>query len=169
MTISMYSASVPAFQLILSNMLKWLDKADAHAKARKFDPNSYLALRIAPDMLPFVSQVRIACDTAKGCTRRLADVEAPVHADDETTLDALRDRIRSTLAFIETVPAASIDGSEERPIEIPRRTGDPLKFNGETYLRHFAMPNFYFHATMTYVLLREAGVELGKADFLRGG
>jgi hypothetical protein len=169
MTISMYSASVPAFKLILTNMLKWLDKAEAHAKARKFDPNAYLALRIAPDMLPFASQIRIACDTAKGCVRRLADVEAPVHADDETTLDQLRERIHSTLAWIESVPAAKIDGSEGRAIEIPRRSGEPLKFDGENYLRHFAMPNFYFHSTMTYALLRGAGVELGKADFLRGG
>jgi hypothetical protein len=169
MTISMYSASVPAFKLILANMLKWLDKAEAHAKARKFDPNAYLALRIAPDMLPFASQIRIACDTAKGCVRRLADIEAPVHPDDETTLDQLRERIRSTLAWIETVAAAKIDGSEGRAIEIPRRSGEPLKFDGESYLRHFALPNFYFHSTMTYALLREAGVELGKADFLRGG
>lgn len=169
MTITMYSASVPAFRLVLGNMLKWLDKAEAHAQARKFDPNAYLALRIAPDMLPFASQVRIACDTAKGCARRLADVEAPVHADDETTLAQLRERIRSTLAFVESVPASRIEGSEGRAIEIPRRTGEPLKFTGEQYLHHFALPNFYFHATMTYALLREAGVELGKADFLRGG
>jgi hypothetical protein len=164
----MYGMSVPVFERMLGNMLVWLDKAQAHAEARKFDPNNYLGLRLAPDMLPFVSQVRIACDNAKGCVRRLAEVEAPVHPDDETTLDQLRQRIRSTLEFITSVPAEKFDGSESRPIEIPLRNRDPLKFDGESYLKHFALPNVYFHLTMTYALLRHAGVELGKADYLGG-
>ncbi len=169
MAVSMYTASVPALEGMLGNMLEWLDKAQAHAEARKFPADNYLGLRLAPDMLPFASQVRIACDTAKGCVRRLADVEAPVHADDETTLEQLRERIRSTIAFVESVAAERFEGSDARSIEIPRRTGEPLRFDGENYLRHFALPNFYFHATATYALLRQAGVELGKADFLRGG
>jgi uncharacterized protein len=166
MTISMYSASVPVFQRILGNMLNWFDKAQAHAEARRFDPNNYAGLRLAPDMLPLASQVRIACDTAKGCARRLAAVEAPVHADDETTLDQLRERIRSTLDYLATVPEPNFEGSEGRTIEIPRRSGEPLRFDGESYLKHFALPNFFFHATTAYALLRHAGVELGKTDFL---
>ncbi len=166
MTISMYSASVPVFRQMLGNMLGWLDKAQAHAEARRFSPDNYLGLRLAPDMLPFVSQVRIACDHAKGCTRRLAGVDAPVHADDEATLDQLRARIRSTLEFIDGVPAERFDDSATRPVEIPLRNREPLRFDGATYLQHFALPNFFFHATTAYALLRHAGVELGKTDFV---
>jgi hypothetical protein len=166
MAISMYGASVPVFQRILGNMLDWFDKAQAHAEARRFSPDNYVGLRLAPDMLPLASQVRIACDTAKGCARRLAAIEAPVHADDETTLDQLRERIRSTLEYLAAVPEQNFDGSEGRTIEIPRRSGEPLRFDGESYLKHFALPNFYFHATTAYALLRHAGVELGKTDFL---
>jgi hypothetical protein len=166
MAISMYGASVPVFQRILANMLDWLDKAQAHAEARRFSPDNYVGLRLAPDMLPLASQVRIACDTAKGCARRLAAIEAPVHADDETTLDQLRERIRSTLDYLAAVPEQNFEGSEARTIEIPRRSGEPLRFDGESYLKHFALPNFFFHATTAYALLRHAGVELGKTDFL---
>lgn len=169
MTLSMYSASVPAFVQALKNMLAWLDKADAHAQARKFDSANYLGLRLAPDMLPFVKQVQIASDNAKGCAARLGGVPVPSFEDSETTVEQLRERIRKTIAFVESVPAAGFEGSEARRIEIPVRGRDPLQFDGESYLKHFALPNFYFHATMTYALLRHAGVELGKADFLRGG
>jgi len=166
MSITMYSASVPGLLKTLGNMLGWLDKAQAHADARKFDSKNYLQLRLAPDMLPFVKQVQIACDSAKGCARRLGGVEAPVHDDSEQSLDELRRRIRETVAFVESVPADRIVGSEERAIEIPARNREPRRFSGEDYLRHFALPTFYFHATMTYALLRHAGVEIGKADFL---
>jgi hypothetical protein len=162
----MYSASVPGMAKTLANMLAWLDKAQAHADTRKFDSKNYLQLRLAPDMLPFAKQVQITCDTAKGCARRLAGVEAPVHDDSEQSLDELRRRIRETIAFVESVAADRIAGSEARAIEIPARDREPRKFNGETYLRHFALPNFYFHAAMAYALLRHAGVELGKSDFL---
>jgi hypothetical protein len=167
-TISMHSASVPVFQLMLGNMLAWLDRAQAHAEARKFDADNYLGLRLAPDMLPMVMQVRIACDTAKRCCARLAGIEAPVHADDETTLDQLRARIRSVLDWVASVPAAQIEGSESRAIELPQRSGDPLKFSGHDFLTHYALPNFYFHTTTTYAILRHAGVDLGKRHYLRG-
>jgi hypothetical protein len=166
MSISMYSASVPVFVKTLGNMLNWLDKAKAHAEAKKFDPSVYMSLRLAPDMLPLPSQVRIASDSAKGCTARLAGVDVPVFEDNETTVDELRERIRRTLAFIETVPAAGFDGSEQREIVIPARNRDPRRFKGEYYLKHFALPNFFFHATTLYALLRHNGVELGKGDFL---
>ncbi|MBU6258271.1 MAG: DUF1993 domain-containing protein [Burkholderiales bacterium] len=166
MTISMYSASVPPLAKMLGNMLTWFDKAQAHAEARKFDTANYLGLRLAPDMLPLVRQVQIASDGAKGCVARLAGVEPPKWADDEATLDQLRIRVRKTLDYVESTTAAQIDGSEARMIELPRRSGEPLRFDGEGYLKHFVLPNFYFHATTTYALLRHAGVDLGKKDYL---
>lgn len=166
MPISMYSASVPIFAKTLGNMLGWLDKAKAHAEAKKFDTSVYMTLRLAPDMLPLPSQLRIAGDTAKGCAARLAGVEIPVFEDNESSFDELRERIRRTLAFIESVPAAGFEGSEQREIVIPARNRDPRRFKGEYYLKHWALPNFFFHATMLYALLRHNGVDLGKSDFL---
>ena len=166
MPISMYSASVPVFAKTLANMLRWLDKAEAHAQAHKFDPAVYLTLRLAPDMLALPSQIRIAGDTAKGCAARLAGIDIPVFEDNETTLGELRERIQKTLAFLETVSPKAIDGSEERDIVIPRGNREPRRFKGEVYLKHFALANFFFHATTLYALLRHNGVELGKADFL---
>ena len=166
MTISMHSASVPVFQRQLGAVLAWLDQAEAHATARKFDTANYLQLRLAPDMLPFVSQIRIASDAAKGCVARLAGQEPPKFEDNEATFAELRERVQKTLAYVESVPAAAIEGSEGRSITIPMRNRDPLQFTGEVFLRHWALPNFYFHVTMAYALLRHAGVALGKADFL---
>jgi hypothetical protein len=166
MTISMYTASVPVFIKTLGNMLRWLDKANEHAQARKFDPAVYLTLRLYPDMLPLAAQIRIAGDTAKGCAARLSGKDAPVFEDNETTFDELRDRIRKTLAYLETVSAKDIDGSEEREIVIPMRNRDPLRLKGEYFLKHRALANFFFHATTLYALLRHNGVELGKSDFL---
>lgn len=166
MTISMHSASAPIFARMLGNMLVWLDKAQAHAEARKFDTANYLGLRLAPDMLPLVKQVQIASDSAKGCMGRLAGSELPKWDDTEASLDELRARIRKTLDYVNSFGSAQIDGSEAREITIPRRSGDPLKFTGEAFLKHYAMPNFYFHSTMLYALLRQAGVDLGKGDYL---
>ena len=166
MSLSMHSASAPVFTRILGNMLSWLDKAQAHAEARKFDTANYLGLRLAPDMLPLVRQVQIASDGAKGCMSRLAGAEIPKWEDTEASLDELRVRIRRTIEHVQSFPAAQIDGSDERPIAIPMRSGDTLRFTGETFLKHFSLPNFFFHASATYMLLRHAGVELGKADFL---
>jgi hypothetical protein len=166
MSLSMYSASAPVFSRILGNMLHWLDRAEAHAQARKFDPSNYLGLRLAPDMLPFVRQIQIVSDGAKGCMSRLAGTEIPKWEDTEASLDELRARIRKTIEHVQSFSAAQLDGSDERAIAIPMRSGDPLNFSGETFLKHFALPNFFFHATTAYALLRHAGVELGKADFL---
>jgi hypothetical protein len=162
----MHSASVPVFQRMLGNLLKWLDKAEAHAQARKFSPDNYLALRLAPDMLPFIKQIQIASDNAKGCVARLAGQEIPKWDDTETTLADARARIQRTLDYVASVPAAAFEGSETREIVIPLRNRDPLVFTGENYLRHFALPNFYFHVTTAYALLRHAGVDLGKSDYL---
>ncbi len=166
MSLSMYTASVPQFAHVLRAMLGWLDKAEAHAKARGFDANNYLGLRLAPDMLPFSRQIQIASDTVKGAAARLAGQEPPAWEDTEATLEELRVRIRRTIDFVEGFGAAQIDGSDDRPIAIPTRTGEPRRFTGEAYLKTFVLPNLYFHATTTYALLRHAGVELGKKDFL---
>ena len=166
MTLSMHSASAPVFVRMLSNMLVWLDKAQAHAEAKKFDSVNYLGLRLAPDMLPFSRQIQIASDAAKSCMARLAGVEVPKWDDNETTLADLKARVQKTIDYVRSFEAAQIDGSEGREIVLPMRTGDPRKFDGETFMKHYAMPNLYFHATTTYALLRHAGVDLGKNDFL---
>jgi len=166
MTISMHSASAPVFTRMLGNVNTWLDKAQAHAEVKKFDSANYLALRLAPDMLPFVSQVRIASDIARLAMAKLGDAEYPRYADDETTLEGLAERVRKSIAFVQSIDAARVDGSEAREIVLPQRTGDPLHFTGESFLQRWALPNVFFHTTMTYALLRQAGVELGKADYL---
>ena len=166
MTVSMHSACAPAFVRMLGNMLVWLDKAQAHAQARNFDSANYLGLRLAPDMLPLVKQVQIASDAAKGCMGRLAGQELPKWDDSEASLDDLRARIRKTLDYVQSFQPSQIDGSENREVVIPLRNRDPLTFTGEAYLRHWALPNFYFHATTLYALLRHAGVDLGKGDYL---
>ncbi len=169
MTISMHSASVPVFVRQLGAMLKWLDKAEAHATAKKFDTAVYLQARLAPDMLPFIAQIRIASDAAKGCIARLAGVEPPKFEDNETNFAELRQRIQKTIDYLQSVPADAVDGSEEREIVLPMRNRDPLHFKGEFYLKHWALPNFFFHCTTTYALLRHNGVDLGKQDYLNVG
>lgn len=168
-TLTMHSASVPLFQKQLGAMLGWLDKAEAHAQARGFSADNYLQLRLAPDMLPFVSQIRIASDTAKGCAARLAGQEPPKFEDNEATFAELRERIRKTLDYVGSVPAEAFAGSEAREIVLPMRNRDPLRFAGDVYLKHWALPNFFFHVTTAYALLRHAGVALGKPDFLAMG
>ena len=165
MPITMHSASVPVFVRLLGNLLKWLDKAEAHAAAKKFDASVFLGARLAPDMLPFTKQIQIACDGAKFGVARLAGVEAPKFDDTEASIDELRERIRETISFLQSVSAAQIDGTEDKDVVIPRRDGS-MTLKGEAYLTTFAMPNFYFHITTAYALLRHNGVELGKMDFL---
>jgi hypothetical protein len=165
MSITMHSASVPIFVRMLANVNTWLDKAEAHAAAKKFDTSVYLSMRLAPDMLPFTKQIQIACDTVKFCVARLAGVDGPKFEDNETTLAELRERISATIAYVKSVPAAQIDGSEEKDITLPRRDG-PIIMKGEAYLKHFVLPNFFFHLTTAYALLRHNGVEVGKMDYL---
>jgi hypothetical protein len=165
MPITMYSASVPVFVRMLGNLGTWIDKAEAHAAAKKFDPSVYLGSRLAPDMLPFTKQIQIACDAAKFCVARLTGTESPKFEDNETSLAELRERIAKTVAYVRSVPAEQIDGSDGKDISVPRRDG-AITMKGEDYLRHFVLPNFYFHVTTTYALLRHCGVDLGKADFL---
>lgn len=166
MSISMYAASAPIFVRTLNNMLSWLDKAQAHAESRKFETANFLGMRLAPDMLPFTRQIQITTDGIKGCMARLAGQEVPKWDDNETSFDELRTRIRKTLDYVASFTAEQIDGTEAKEILLPTRQGDPLRFTGEAYLKHFVLPNLFFHATTTYALLRHGGVDLGKRDFL---
>lgn len=165
MTISMYQASVPRFVNILGNLSGILDKAQAHVDARKLDPASLTTYRLFPDMLPMAKQVQIACDTAKGAVARLAGVEIPVYEDNEKTLAELKARIAKTVAFIQTLTPAQIDGTEDKAIVIKR--GDKeTHYKGMQFLLGHALPNFYFHVTTAYNILRHNGVEIGKRDYL---
>jgi len=165
MSVSMYDVSIPIFTLSLNNLSAILDKAASHAETKKVDPKALPAARLIIDMLPLSSQIQIACDTAKGAAARLAGIEAPKHEDTEATLDELKARIAKTLDFIKSVKPEQLKESEAREIilKFPQNT---LKFNGINYLTNFVLPNFFFHVTMAYALLRKNGVELGKRDFL---
>jgi uncharacterized protein len=165
MKISMYQASAPRFVHTLRNLSAILDKAEAYAEAKKLDPAVPGSLRLIADMFPLARQVQIACDTAKGAVARLAGVEIPKHEDTEKTIPELKARIAKTLDFIESVGAARIDGSEEREVVLKMR-GQDVKLAGLHYLLAQAWPNFYFHVTTAYNILRANGVELGKRDFI---
>ena len=165
MTITLHSASVPIFTRMLANLLTWLDKAEAHAAAKKFEPSVFLATRLAPDMLPFTAQIQIACDAAKFGVSRIAGVDAPKFDDKEASFAELRERIRKTIDFVASVPASQIDGKEDAELIVPRRSG-PVTWKAEAYLKNHVMPNFFFHLTTAYALLRHNGVDLGKSDFL---
>ena len=161
----MYDISVAACSRTLKNLSGSLDKAIAYAAAKKFDGKVLVEARLFPDMFPLSSQVRIACDFAKGCSGRLAGVEVPKHEDNESTLEELQARIAKTLDFLGTIKPQQLQGSDERTITHEMRV-QTLKMPGLQYLSGFALPNFYFHATTAYVLLRHNGLELGKRDFI---
>jgi hypothetical protein len=166
MTLSMYEASVPVFVRMLNSLSSILQKAAAHAEAKKIDPAVFVNARLYPDMLPLTRQIQIASDHARGAAARLAGLERPPVADTETTFDDLQARIKLTLDYIQSFKPEQINGSEEREITIAQRSGGEAKMKGAPYLLHFAMPNFYFHVTTAYSILREGGVEIGKLDYL---
>jgi hypothetical protein len=165
MPLSVRQSSVAAFEVALSAFSLILDKAAAHAETAKFDPAIYLTLRLRPDMLAFPRQVQNFCDSAKNVSARLAGVEAPRMEDTETTLGELKDRIAKTLTFLGGLDAAALEAGAEREIVFPA-AGGKGKMIGRDYLTHFALPNFYFHVTTAYDLLRYAGVPIGKRDYL---
>jgi uncharacterized protein len=164
-TISIYDLSIPVLTRGLTNLSSILDKAAAHAAAKKFDPAVLAQARLFPDMFPLTRQVQITCDTAKGAAARLAGIDIPKHEDTETTLDELKQRIAKTLDFVKSVKADQMKGAESKTIELkfPNRT---ITFTGLSYLTDFALPNFFFHESIAYALLRSSGVEVGKMDFL---
>lgn len=168
MAMSMSSASLPIFSTMLGNLSHFLDKATAHAQARKYDPAVLASYRLAPDMLPFTRQVQIACDAAKNGIARISGVQAPKFEDDEQTFEELKARIARTVAWLDTVPAANVDGTEDKDITFPVGREATRTMKAEAYLKHWALPNFFFHVSMAYAILRHNGVDLGKADYLAG-
>jgi hypothetical protein len=165
MKISMYQASVPRMVNILKNLSTILDKAQAHIDAKKIDAAVLTESRLFPDMLPMKRQVMIACDTAKGAVARLAGVEIPKHEDTEQNFVELKVRIAKTIAFVETIKPEQIDGSEDKDIHLKLGSRE-VDWKGMQYLLGFALPNFYFHVTTAYDILRHNGVELGKRDYI---
>ena len=165
MNISMYQASVPRFINMLNNLSAILDKAQAHAEARKFDPAVLTTGRLFPDMLPMARQVQIACDGAKGAVARLAGAEIPKHEDTEQTFAELKARIAKTIAFVQSLKPAQLEGTEDKEIVL-KLGAKEVRFNGMQYLLGHALPNFYFHVVIAYDILRHNGVEIGKRDYL---
>ena len=168
MSISMSSASVPLFVKMLGNLSYFLDKAQAHADAKKFDSANFMGTRLAVDMLPFSRQITIACDASKLGVARLASVDAPKFDDNETTLAQLKERIAKTVEFLKSVDAAKLDGTEGKDITFPVGKEATRTMQGEAYLKHWVIPNFFFHVTTAYALLRHNGVDLGKGEYLVG-
>ncbi len=167
MSLTMYSAFIPVAIRTLRNLSAILAKGAAHCEARKIDPNAFLSARLYPDMFPLTRQVQVASDTVKGAAARLAGIEIPRYDDNETTFAELQARLDKTVAFLQTIQPAQIDGKEDADIVLsfPTRT---FEFKGQAYLTGWVLPNLYFHTTAAYALLRHGGVELGKADYLGG-
>lgn len=165
MPLSLYQSSVPAFERSLNAFLGILDKAEEHAKARKFDASNYLALRLSPDMWPLVRQIQSFCDHAKNSSFRLAGKTPPAIEDKEATIAEIRQRIQTTLDLLKSIDASAMEGAEDREIVLPAGS-KKMKMQGANYLLHFVLPNFYFHLTTAYDILRSAGVEIGKRSFV---
>jgi hypothetical protein len=166
MAISLYTASVPVFKQMLTSVSVILTKAEEHAAARNIEPSALLQYRLFPDMFPLTRQVQIAADFARGVCARLAGVDVPKYEDDEHGFADLQALIAKTLAFIEGFTPAQIDGKEE--IEIVTRPGTPKekRFTGQSYLLGYGLPQFFFHVSVTYAILRHNGVEVGKRDYM---
>ncbi len=164
MSITMYQASIPVFVRMLANLSKILDKAAAHAETKKIDPAIFVNGRLTPDMFPLSRQVQIATDVVKGCAARLAGIEVPSYEDNEASFAELQARIAKTKAFIESVNSTQVDDSEDHPITLKFGSKE-LHFLGQAYLLDFVLPNFYFHITTTYAILRQSGVDIGKTDY----
>ncbi|MBP0022140.1 MAG: DUF1993 domain-containing protein [Cyanobacteria bacterium SBLK] len=165
MSLSMYQATVPPMMHSLNNLVAILEKAMAHAEAQKIDPTVLLNSRLYPDMFPLSRQIQIASDIARRGSARLAGIEPPVFEDNETTFTELIDRLKQNIAYLQTLNPEQIDGSEENTIVLPVRD-EEMTFKGLPFLLYFIQPNFYFHVTTAYDILRHCGVELGKFDFL---
>jgi hypothetical protein len=168
MSVSLYDISIPTYRRGLQNLASFLDKAEAHAASQGADLATYTALRLAPDMHPFTSQVQLASDAAKGGAARLAGVTAPPMPDTETTFPELKARIAATIAFLDTITKEQVDARHAATIDLPL-PGRTLTFTAPDFLMQFSLANFLFHVTTAYALLRAKGVPLGKMDFLAGG
>ncbi len=166
MTLSLHTASVPVFTQLLGGLSDVLAKAAAHAAERKIEPDALLQSRLFPDMFPLLRQVQIACDFAKSVSARLAGAEVPAWDDGEKTFDELQARIRRTLDFIAGLDAAAFDGAAAREIVLRPGTPKERRLDGQAYLLAYGLPQFFFHVTTSYALLRHGGVEIGKKDFM---
>ncbi len=166
MSVTIYSASVPVFQQMLRSLDGLLSKAESHAESRKIEPAALLQARLFPDMFPLLRQVQIAADFAKSVSARLANVEVPSYEDNEQSFADLHARIGKTQAFIANLDAAAFEGAQTRDIVLRPGTPKERRFNGQTYLLHYGLPQFFFHVTTAYALLRHNGVEVGKLDFM---
>jgi uncharacterized protein len=164
----MYDASIPVFIHFLNGLAALLRKAETHAQAKKLEPDAFLLARLFPDMFTFTKQVQLACDFAKGTSARLAGVTAPSHPDDEKTFDELHDRIRKTVDFLRGLKKEQFADAAERSVTF-KAQGKDVVVKGAQYLSNVGLPNFYFHVTTAYALLRHNGVEIGKSDFLARG
>ncbi|TCV89063.1 DUF1993 domain-containing protein [Sulfurirhabdus autotrophica] len=165
MSISMYQSSVPVFIRMLNNLVGVLEKAAAHAEAKKIDPAVLINFRLYPDMFAFAKQIQVAVDAAKNGTARLAGVEPPEVENNEKTFPELIERVKKTIAYVETFKPEQIDGSEEREIVL-KRGETSNTYLGQAFLLNRVIPNFYFHITTAYDILRHNGVELGKKDYI---
>lgn len=166
MTVSMYKISAPIFVQFLTALSTVLDKAAAHCEAKKIEPAALLTARLFPDMFPFARQVRAATDHATNTTARLAGAEVPTLPTADASFGELKDRVEKAIAFVKTFKAAQIDGTEDKAIKITFPNGTTRDFTGQSLLLGNTLPNFYFHCTTAYDILRQCGVELGKRDFM---
>lgn len=166
MTITLYAASVPVFKQMLNSLSAILAKAEAHTAAKNIDPNVLLQARLYPDMFPLMRQVQIAAEFARGVTARLAGQEVPKYDESESTFSALRAMLDTSIGFLEGISAGQIDGQEGREIVLRAGTPKERKFNGQSYLLSYALPQFFFHVTTTYAILRHNGLDIGKRDFM---
>lgn len=165
MSLDMYQASIPVFARMLGNLSAILEKGAAHATAKNIDPSVFINAHLAPDMYPLSRQVQIATDMVRGCAARLAGLDVPSYEDKEATFAELQDRITKTMAFVQSVKAEQINGSEERTVTLKIRSKE-ISFLGQPYLLNFVLPNLYFHVAIAYAILRHNGVEVGKMDYL---
>ncbi len=165
MTVSMYQAGILPMIRSLNNLIGILEKGATHAEAKKIDPEVLIGSRLYPDMFPLSRQVQIASDISRRGAAKLAGVEVPVMEDNETSFPELIDRLKQTVAYLETLSPEQIDGTEDKTIELEMR-GNTLTFEGQPFLLYFVLPNVYFHVTTTYDILRHCGVEIGKGDYL---
>lgn len=168
MTITARSAALTGFVQTLKALDAILDKTVEQAAARKIQPEVLLQARLAPDMLPFSRQIQLACDFAKNAAARLAGGDNPRHPDEEKSFDELKARIAKVLAFVASIDAAAFEAGVDRDVTFPRGQNATMTMRGEAYLTRFAVPNFYFHATTAYAILRKNGIQIGKQDFLLG-
>src|SRR5271168_3657445 len=165
MSLSMYQSLIPVSLRQLSNLSALLQKAEAHAMAKKIEPEVFINARLAPDMFPLSRQIQIATDVVKGGAARLAGVEVPSYPDTEKTFPELYARIDKVIEFLKTFKSNQIDGSEDRKVTL-KLGGQETSFFGQPYLLNFVLPNLYFHISIAYAILRHNGVDIGKKDYL---